>query len=44
MAINIYVKGKSTQLSKNFKSTEFDCHGSGCCSETLIDEKLVDYL
>lgn len=44
MAINIYVKGKATQLSTNFKSIEFDCHGSGCCSETLIDEKLVNYL
>ena len=44
MAINIYAKGNATQLSTNFKSTEFDCHGSGCCSETLIDEKLVRFL
>lgn len=42
--INTYVKGKSVQLSTNFRSTEFDCHGSGCCSKTLIDEKLVEYL
>ena len=44
MAINIYAKGNVTQLSQNFKSTEFDCHGSGCCSETLVDEKLVQFL
>lgn len=37
-------KGKVIQLSKNFKSTEFDCHGKGCCDETLIDEELVNWL
>jgi len=31
-------------LSKYFNSTEFDCHGSGCCSMTLINSKLVEYL
>lgn len=44
MAIKTYKKGTSTKLSTNFKSTEFDCHGSGCCSSTLVDEKLVDYV
>ena len=44
MAIKSYTKGTATQLSTNFKSTEFDCHGSGCCSTTQIDEKLVQYL
>ena len=44
MAIKTYSKGKATQLSTNFKSTEFDCHGSGCCSTTQVDEKLVEYL
>ena len=44
MAVKTYKKKAITKLSTNFKSTEFDCHGSGCCSETLIDEKLVDYL
>lgn len=44
MAIKSYKKGTSTKLSANFNSTEFDCHGSGCCSATLIDEKLVEYL
>lgn len=44
MAVKTYAKGTATQLSTNFKSTEFDCHGSKCCSSTLIDEKLVEYL
>lgn len=42
--MGIYTKGKAVQLSKNFKSTEFDCHGKGCCSTTPIDPKLVDVL
>ena len=37
-------KGQKVQLSKNFTSAEFDCHGVNCCSETLVDEKLVEYL
>ncbi len=44
MAIKSYNKGITTKLSANFNSTEFDCHGSGCCSATLVDEKLVEYL
>lgn len=40
----VYKKGVPTKLSKNFKSTEFDCHGKGCCTETPIHEKLVDIL
>ena len=39
-----YSKGQGIQLSKNFKSTEFDCHGKGCCTETLVDQKLVGYI
>lgn len=39
-----YSKGQGVQLSKNFKSTEFDCHGKGCCTETLVDQKLVGYV
>lgn len=39
-----YTKGKAVKLSTNFKSTEFDCHGSGCCSSTKVDSKLVEYL
>lgn len=41
---NKYVKGTSVRLSQNFTSTEFDCHGKGCCSETIIDKKLIEYL
>ena len=37
-------KESRQQLSKNFISIEFDCKGVGCCSQTLIDEKLVEYL
>jgi peptidoglycan hydrolase-like protein with peptidoglycan-binding domain len=37
-------KGKDTKLSENFTSTEFDCNGSGCCTETIIDVDLVKYL
>lgn len=44
MAIKTYTKGEAVQLSKNFKSTEFDCHGNGCCLTTSIDSKLVEYL
>lgn len=44
MAIKTYKKGTAVTLSTNFKSTEFDCHGSGCCSSTQVDEILVKYL
>lgn len=44
MAIKTYKKDSATKLSTNFKSNEFDCHGSGCCTSTLIDEKLVNYV
>lgn len=44
MAIKTYKKGDSTKLSENFAAREFDCPGRGCCSETPIDEKLVEYL
>lgn len=40
-----YVKGKKSQLSKNFESTEFDCKCKNkTCSTTEIDPKLVEYL
>lgn len=42
--IKTYRKGQRTQLSKNFVSTEFDCHGSGCCGNTKIDNQLVEIL
>ena len=37
-------KGNVEYVSKNFQFREFDCKGKGCCSSTLIDEKLVEYL
>ena len=43
MAICKYKKSNRTSLSANFKSNEFSCKGSGCCSTVLIDEKLVEY-
>lgn len=39
-----YEKSKKVKVSQNFASTEFDCHGKGCCSTTKIDSKLVEYL
>lgn len=44
MAVKIYQKGSSENLSANFKIREFDCKGAGCCSQTKVDEKLVEYL
>ena len=40
----VYEKGEKIKVSDNFSSTEFDCHGSGCCSKTTLDSKLVQYL
>lgn len=42
--VNTYNKGEKVQLSKNFTSKEFDCHGTNCCNTTSVDEKLVEYL
>lgn len=37
-----YTRKKSVNLTKNFKSKEFDCKGKSCrCSATRIDSKLV---
>lgn len=44
MGCKTFIKGNKTKLSANFNSTEFDCHGYGCCSKTTIDMKLVEYL
>lgn len=38
-----FKKGSHIKLSKNFTSDEFDCHGSGCCSETITNVKLVEF-
>lgn len=37
-------KGQVSKLSEHFNSTEFDCHGKSCCSNTLINQTLVEYL
>jgi hypothetical protein len=39
-----FIKGEKTKVSANFNSTEFDCHGVGCCSETEINEDLIKIL
>lgn len=44
MAVKTYQKGVATRLTSNFRSTEFDCHGSGCCDVTPISEELVEIL
>lgn len=41
--INV-AKKSGMKLSEHFTSNEFDCHGSGCCSTTIINEKLIEYL
>lgn len=42
--MSTYTKGQKKQLSKYFVSTEFDCHGNGCCSTTEINPNLVERL
>lgn len=42
--IKTYKKGTAVKLSENFNSTEFDCHGKGCCCDTVIDLETVDIL
>lgn len=44
MGCKTFTKGIKTKLSTNFNTTEFDCHGNGCCSKTTIDMDLVEYL
>ena len=39
--IRMYKKGVAVQLAPNFKSTEFDCNGKGCCTETPIHDNLI---
>ena len=42
--IRIYKKAKSEKLSANFKTGEFHCQGVNCCTQTPIDDKLVEFL
>lgn len=39
--VRMYKKGVKVQLAQNFKSTEFDCNGKGCCTETPIHDNLI---
>lgn len=39
-----FKKGRTDKIAANFQYKEFDCHGQGCCSTTIIDEKLVEYV
>ena len=43
MSVTRYKRGASVTLSKNFSSSEFDCHCKKC-NETLIDSRLVEKL
>lgn len=40
----LYKKGLSSQLSKNFKSREFDCKCKGYCKNTMIEKQLINFL
>lgn len=44
MAIKVYKKDDVQKIAKNFRAREFDCQGKGCCTTTLVDERLVEYL
>lgn len=44
MSTDTFKKGIKEQLSQYFVSTEFDCHGNGCCSTTQINPLLVQRL
>lgn len=39
-----FTKGQPVKVSDHFFSTEFDCHGGGCCTRTIVNEKLIEYL
>lgn len=39
-----FKKGRTDKIAPNFQYKEFDCQGKGCCSTTIIDEKLVAYI
>lgn len=39
-----FTKGQSVKVSEHFNSGEFDCHGRGCCSQTVVNENLIVYL
>lgn len=44
MGYYTFTKGSKVKVSENFYSNEFDCHGYGCCKQTIINKQLVEYL
>lgn len=44
MGYKYYKKGVAEKVSEHFYSTEFDCHGSGCCSQTKVNDNLPVHL
>lgn len=44
MAMKTYKKGDNQKIATNFRAREFDCQGKGCCTTTIVDERLVEYL
>ena len=44
MGYKYYTKGKAVKISDHFYSTEFDCHGSGCCTQTKVNDRLPVHL
>lgn len=44
MGYKYYTKGQAVKVSDHFYSTEFDCHGSGCCSQTKVNDNLPVHL
>lgn len=41
MGYKYFTKGQPVKVSDHFYSNEFDCHGSGCCTQTIVNEKLI---
>lgn len=44
MAVRTYKRADPVKISPNFRAREFDCPGAGCCTETLVDDRLAQYL
>ena len=42
MGYKYFTKGQAVKESAHFYSTEFDCHGNGCCSQTIVNERLIE--
>lgn len=44
MSVKTIVKGRNKKISEHFKSSEFDCHGDGCCTNTKYDDEIIKWL